>query len=416
MPRAVRGLLKTSILALLVLPVLPTQAEAIPAFARKYKVSCSLCHAPFPRLTAFGEEFAGNGFQFARGEMPLDTLNTGDPLLRLQRDIPLAIRMDAYLSGLSGDDVVATDLKSPWAIKLLTGGQVTEDVAYYMYFFMSERGEVAGLEDAYLQFNNVLGSSVDVIAGQFQVSDPLFKRELRLEYEDYMPYRVRVGDVRADLTYERGIMAMGSPWEGADLFVQMVNGRGLSEATEAKNYDTGNGKNFGFRLSQDLGVARVGGFLYTGEEEANGLRSSLKVFGPDVTIPLGTKFEFNGQFLHRNDGNPFFLTGCTNGDFRCSYGADDPLETEVDSYMGELLFFPEGAGGNVHFTALYNRVEANSPIFTLRVGEEGLLEEYESLGLAAHYVKARNLRFMAEVSRDLTLKRTRFIAGVVTAF
>ena len=38
MPRAVRGLLKTSILALLVLPVLPTQAEAIPAFARKYKV------------------------------------------------------------------------------------------------------------------------------------------------------------------------------------------------------------------------------------------------------------------------------------------------------------------------------------------------------------------------------------------
>ena len=416
MPRAVRGLLKTSILALLVLPVLPTQAEAIPAFARKYKVSCSLCHAPFPRLTAFGEEFAGNGFQFARGEMPLDTLNTGDPLLRLQRDIPLAIRMDAYLSGLSGDDVVATDLKSPWAIKLLTGGQVTEDVAYYMYFFMSERGEVAGLEDAYLQFNNVLGSSVDVIAGQFQVSDPLFKRELRLEYEDYMPYRVRVGDVRADLTYERGIMAMGSPWEGADLFVQMVNGRGLSEATEAKNYDTGNGKNFGFRLSQDLGVARVGGFLYTGEEEANGLRSSLRVFGPDVTIPLGTKFEFNGQFLHRNDGNPFFLTGCTNGDFRCSYGADDPLETEVDSYMGELLFFPEGAGGNVHFTALYNRVEANSPIFTLRVGEEGLLEEYESLGLAAHYVKARNLRFMAEVSRDLTLKRTRFIAGVVTAF
>src|SRR3546814_13507529 len=58
-----------------------------------------------------------------------------------------------------------------------------------------ERGEVAGLEDAYLQFNDVLGSGVDVIAGQFQVSDPLFKRELRLEYEDYMPYRVRVGAV-----------------------------------------------------------------------------------------------------------------------------------------------------------------------------------------------------------------------------
>jgi hypothetical protein len=26
------------------------QADAIPAFARKYQFSCSTCHAPFPRL------------------------------------------------------------------------------------------------------------------------------------------------------------------------------------------------------------------------------------------------------------------------------------------------------------------------------------------------------------------------------
>ena len=32
------------------------------------------------------------------------------------------------------------------------------------------------------------------------MSDPLFKRELRLGYEDYQPYRVRVGDTRADLS------------------------------------------------------------------------------------------------------------------------------------------------------------------------------------------------------------------------
>jgi len=258
---------------------------------------------------------------------------------------------------------------------------------------------------------------MDLIAGQFQVSDPLYKRELRLEYEDYMPYRVRVGEVRADLTYERGLMATGSPWKDADLFLQVVNGRGLSEATEARNYDTGNGKNFGVRLTQGLGSSlRVGAFYYTGEEVSEGLSSSLKVFGPDVTLTLGSRFEFNGQYLYRVDGNPFFLDTCVNGDFRCEYGADDPLETDVDSYMGELLFFPEGAGGNVHFTALYNRVEANSPIFSLRVGEDGLLEKYESVGFSAHYVKARNLRLMAEVSRDLQLKRTRFIAGVVTAF
>lgn len=417
MSRAARSAALAALIALLVLPLVPSDAGAIPAFARKYKVTCALCHAPFPRLNAFGEQFAGNGFQFARGETPTDTLATGDPMLRLQRDIPLAIRVDAYMSGLSGgSDVVATDLKTPWGIKLLSGGQVTDDIAYYMYFFLSERGEVAGLEDAYLQFNDVVGSGWDLIVGQFQVSDPLYKRELRLQYEDYMPYRVRVGDVRADLTYERGFMAMTSPWKDADLFLQVVNGTGLSHADESRNYDTGNGKNVGIRLSQDLGFARLGGFLYAGAEEADGEESSLRVLGPDATIPLGDKVEFNLQYLYRRDGNPFFLASCVRNDPRCEFGAEEPLRTEVDSYMGEMLFFPQGAAGNWHLAALYNRIEANSPIFTLRVGEEGYLDHYESVGLSLSYTKARNLRLMAEVTRDLELKRTRFVAGVTTAF
>ena len=416
MSSAMRSAVKAALAALLLLPLVPNQAQAIPAFARKYRLTCALCHAPFPRLTVFGEQFAANGFQMARGETPVDTVTTGDPMLRLQRDIPLAMRLEAYMSGLSGENVVATDFKTPWGIKLLSGGQITSDISYYMYFFMTERGEVAGLEDAFLQFNNVLGSGVDLIAGQFQVSDPIFKRELRLEYEDYMPYRVRVGDVRTDLTYERGLMALASPWKDADLVVQVVNGRGLSAATEAKNFDDGNAKNLGVRFSQDLGVARVGAYFYTGEEKADGRRSNLRVFGPDATVPLGEKLELNATYLYRRDDNPFFLETCARADDRCSFGADKPLETKVDSYMGEMLFFPKGAGGNYHFTALYNRIEANSPIFTLRVGEEGYLEKYESVGFSAHWLYARNLRLMAEVSRDLDLKRTRFIAGVTAAF
>jgi hypothetical protein len=36
-----------------------------------------------------------------------------------------------------------------------------------------------GFEDAYVQFSDVAGSGVDLLAGQFQISDPLVKRELR---------------------------------------------------------------------------------------------------------------------------------------------------------------------------------------------------------------------------------------------
>jgi hypothetical protein len=410
------------VLALVLLTLAPQPADAIPAFARKYKISCSACHAPFPRLNAFGEMFAGNGFQIARGELPTDTLTTGDPLLRLQRDIPLAVRVDAYMSALSETDDLAmgADLKTPWGIKLLTGGQITETVSYYMYFYMSERGEVAGLEDAYLQFNNIFGSGVDAMVGQFQASDPMMKRELRLEFEDYQPYRVRVGDVRADLTYDRGVMLVTSPWHDADLVVQVMNGHGLEEANADKSYDDDAGKNIGVRFSQELGLLRVGGYYYTGKEEANGTESRLQIFGGDATVPLGGKMELNVQYLHRVDDNPFFLDLCTADDFRCLAGTADPFETEVDSYLGELIYSPGGPMGPWHFTALYNFIESDEPVFRLRLGEQnrgvGYLDAYETAAMGAHYFKATNLRFMGEVGWDFVLERARFTAGVTTAF
>jgi len=35
-------------------------ADAMPAFARQYGVSCNVCHAAYPRLNEFGETFAGD--------------------------------------------------------------------------------------------------------------------------------------------------------------------------------------------------------------------------------------------------------------------------------------------------------------------------------------------------------------------
>ena len=37
-------------------------------------------------------------------------------------------------------------------------------------------------------FNNLFGSELDITVGQFQISDPLFKRELRLTKDDYYIY------------------------------------------------------------------------------------------------------------------------------------------------------------------------------------------------------------------------------------
>lgn len=311
--------------------VTPTSALAhgkrIPAFARKYGISCSVCHAPVPKLTPAGEAFAANGFEFEPGEEPRDTIATGDPLLRLQRSLPLAVRVDAYSTLLSKtrSGEVSNDFQAPWVIKLLSGGQIANKVSYYTYFLLAERGEVAGLEDAYLQFTDVAKSGVSLIVGQFQVSDPLFKRELRLTYEDYQPYRVRVGTAVADLTYDRGLMALWSPWEGGDFTGSVVSGNGLSKANDQRQLDGDNSKNFALRYSHDLGHVRLGVFGYTGLERRNAHDNRINVWGPDGTLTLGQHGEINIQYLERRDRDPFY--GACSVAAPCPGGKTQPFGT-----------------------------------------------------------------------------------------
>ena len=159
-------------------------SSAIPAFARKYNMSCNVCHSPFPKLKPYGEDFAANGFQLPDKEPARFFKNTGDELLTLMREIPVALRFELYGQYENARDV-NPDFRSPYILKLLSGGNIYKDISYYFYFFFSERGSVAGIEDAFVMFNNVLSKKIDMdlYAGQFQVSDPLFKRELRTELE-----------------------------------------------------------------------------------------------------------------------------------------------------------------------------------------------------------------------------------------
>ena len=399
-----RATLAACVLALLLGAV--QTAWAIPPFARKYGVSCSMCHAPAPRLTTFGERFAGNGFEMLPGEPPRDTVATADPLLRLPKDVPLGIRVDAYaqMHAPAARDRVAVDLQLPYSIKVLSGGPIAHKVSYYMYFFLSERGEVKGLEDAYLQFTDIGGSGLSVIVGQFQISDPLFKRELRLEYEDYQAYRVRVGDAMADLTYDRGIMASFSPWEGGDVVVEVLNGTGLLGAGASRQYDRDDWKNLVARYSHDFGPLRLGGFWMYGVEEQRAVRNHIRILGPDLTMTIGPKVELNLQYLRRADDRPFFdaLDGARN--------------TTVDAAFAELIWAPRGPAGRLFVTGLYNRASSDRPVFTVRQGEGGLLERYESATAGLSYLLSRNLRASGEAQWDFEREHARFVAGITAAF
>jgi hypothetical protein len=409
-----------AIAVLSLIGVVPRTARAIPAFARKYRVSCMQCHAPVPRLNSFGEAFAANGYEFAVGEPPRDTIATGDPLLRLQNDLPLAIRYDAYVQALTNpaSNQNSIDFQTPWVIKLLSGGQVTDKVSYYVYFLMTEGGAIEGLEDAWLQFTDIAGSGVSLQVGQFQVSDPMFKRELRLEFEDYQAYRVKVGLATADLTYERGVTAYWSPRAGTDLAFELVNGRGLNQASGSGQYDTDDAKNGVVRLSQDIGSFRVGAFGYRGREVGDGVRNTISMWGPDMTIPLGSVGELNATWVQRKDSDPFF--GTCSVATPCPGNATTSFSTTVNSGFAEAVFWPQGQTGRLFFTALYNLVDSDRPVVSLEVGEQdvapGYLSRYQTAAAGVHYLFKRNVRFMGEAGWDLEREQMRFTLGTVLAF
>lgn len=141
------------LLACLAIAVLSEQSHAtIPAFARKYDMSCNVCHSPVPKLKPYGDEFAANGFRLPDKEPPRFTRETGDDKLLLMRELPLALRLDASTSYQS-ERTPEQDFATPFVLKILSGGLITKEVSYYLYFLFNERGKVAGIEDALLYFS-----------------------------------------------------------------------------------------------------------------------------------------------------------------------------------------------------------------------------------------------------------------------
>lgn len=359
-------------------------AFAIPAFARKYGFSCSVCHAPFPHLKDFGEEFAANGFTI-ENEPKRAERKTGDKTLLLQKELPIAIRMDLYGTYRASAEN-KPNIEAPYVLKFLSGGNISKNISYYMYFLLTERGEIAGLEDAYISFNNLFGIPLSVMLGQFRVSDPVKPSELRLTFENYMLYKFKVGLSNIRLSYERGLMFLYSTKFGTDLSFEILNGNGLQHGV----FDTDKYKNLAGRIAQNYKGFTLGFMGYWGKEGTNVL-NEVTYLGPDLTLKFGN-LQFFFQYLRRRDTNPFFTFS--------------PLEVKTDAYMGEVMFSPQGENGKLFFTLLYNNIDSSyDPV------------DYSTISFNMNYLIRRNLKWIVEYTHDFNGDLyNRFVTGFVTAF
>lgn len=104
----------SSVLLILCVALYPKNTEAIPAFSRKHKSSCVLCHAQFPRLTAFGNTFWLIGYKFPER----DELYT--------KDEPVSIGAEAY-KNVFPEAIWPSDIPGMPPISILAEGEVEVD-------------------------------------------------------------------------------------------------------------------------------------------------------------------------------------------------------------------------------------------------------------------------------------------------
>ena len=94
--------------------------------------------------------------------------------------------------------------------------------------------------------------------------------------------------------------------------------------------------------------------------------------------------------------------------------------TSSGSAFGEVILWPQGPTGRLFFTALYNWVNSDRPVVSLRLGEQdqgvGYLSKYSTAAGGVHYLYKRNVRMMSELGWDLERKQARLVVGTMLAF
>ena len=384
---------------LLLLTLIPTKSGAMPVFARKYDMSCITCHAAFPKLNEFGEQFAADNMRLPNWKDT--TVSGGDDMLALPATVPLALRTQAYVQKReatsiinveTGEEVSAdTDIQSPYLIKLLSSAPLSDHITYYFYAIFAEKGgngEVI-VEDAWFKHDDIFSTEIGMMLGQFQVSDLMFAREVRLTFQDYMVYRM------AGLTYDRGLLfdyAAGP----VDLALGWVNGNGTEENFTINSpgykrpdhlFDNNSDKAIFGRVGTDIAGVGIGLFGYSGSQKnAEGIAGLDS--GDRDTDKLSYGIDLSGKFTEKTYWFAQLLQNQWNGF----------LQEGTDyKWFGGFIGVDYIHSDRRAYSLLYNYTDANDFENTDTI-YEGI--DMNSVTLTASYYFMRNIKGVIEVNYD----------------
>jgi hypothetical protein len=155
-----------------ILTFMVQEAQAIPAFARKYSTSCMTCHEAFPRLNAFGEAFRLNGYRFPDNDaayIKQEPVTLGQeaykklwPKAIWPSDIPgfppVALRIISnYNIDTGGTKEARSQFETPREIELLAAGSMGTSLSFFTEVGFEKEEETETELTGSLQLENLLG-------------------------------------------------------------------------------------------------------------------------------------------------------------------------------------------------------------------------------------------------------------------
>lgn len=254
-------------------------ANAIPAFARKYGLRCSACHVAWPVLNDFGWRFKDNGYQL---------MNDRDaPIWQHPGYWPVAFRMTPNFHRDSTDKVQVDSAAGPGAgevqvtshgfdlsgLDILTAGTLEKNISFLLVPSADETGAFH-FESVWVRLDNLAHNPwLNIKFGKFELDNLLSeKRILSLSgnggfYESY--HFVPPGDNNA--WAQIGDNQLGVEWSGHSANDHTRASAALFSSNDG-NVDLVNANTYSgfFNFSQafdlgGLGLQRVGAYAFVGQ-------------------------------------------------------------------------------------------------------------------------------------------------------
>jgi hypothetical protein len=185
--RSTRTFLLSVFLLIVVSALSASPGQALPLFARKYKVACTTCHMAFPRLNAFGRQFRQNGYRMVGevGTSPWEDSN-----------VPISFVADVgydYASTLipahSGIPEVRTNTSAfqQNAVELHTAGTLAPHVTFHVDSDFEGVGLALESGMAFVQLDDVArGGGLNVKAGIYDADIPYLAASRTLTAHEYI--------------------------------------------------------------------------------------------------------------------------------------------------------------------------------------------------------------------------------------